>query len=47
MKLYNVWFRTFLNIQDTRLNLQFLFSDKRHSMYLESGLELILLGIRL
>ena len=21
MKLYNVWFRTFLNIQDTRLNL--------------------------
>lgn len=28
MKLYNVWFRTFLNIQDTKLNLKILVSDK-------------------
>ena len=28
MKLNEVWFRTFLNIQDTKLNLKILVSDK-------------------
>lgn len=34
MKLNEVWFRTLLNIQDTKLNLKILISDKVDSILL-------------
>lgn len=40
MKLNEIWFRTFLNIQDTKLNLKILVSDKVDTvlLYLTSKL---------